>query len=220
MDVLRATHESALVSSQTAALVSALIVGVIGIGNLLYSFLNGKWDRRDRGSESKADREQALDLARAEREHQLELVTREGEHRLRVLREERLFDQRRDAYLDSMKALTEMQEWIASTYPILSFAGQEQRPKWSSSPDGSHLGSRVALYGSPEVLEAIETYRRGTIEFAGIASEIDAYIAQRAPHQETDARMRLQALRENLAAQFRNIAALKRDELRQPPPAG
>jgi hypothetical protein len=58
-----------------------------------------------------------------------------------------------------------------------------------------------------------------TGEFHGIASEIDAYKAQRAP-EETDARIRLQGQRDNMADQLRRVAELMRDELRKPETTG
>jgi DNA-binding CsgD family transcriptional regulator len=58
--------DSASSAQVTAALISSVVVGLIGVTTLGVTFLNGRWDRRDRADESSADRTQALTLAREE----------------------------------------------------------------------------------------------------------------------------------------------------------
>jgi hypothetical protein len=222
--VLTASDNGASSAQVTAAIIGAIALAAVGIGNLIYSFFNGKWDRRDRAAESKADREQAitqahadreqaLTQAREEREHQLDLMRREGWHRLQVVREERMFDQRRDTYLETMQVLEHMQAWVADTYPVISYAGHDPRPPFDSGGD-SDIGPRLVVMGSSSVWEATSEYRRMFREFAATASELDAYISQRAP--EIEARLRLQEIREQLGRQQLAVAELMRAELRHP----
>lgn len=203
-----------LVSGNTAALVSAIVVGVIGAANLAYSFLNGKWDRRDRNAEAVADRATQLQLAREEREHQLHLAGTEHDRRLQVLREERLFDQRRDAYLDVLKLFADLAEWASATYPLIGRAGQDQRPPFPPVDEKiDYPLARLSLFGEPRVYEAASEFRTAFFAVAATAEEIDAYINQHAHDQATQARMRIVKERETMSQKLLALAEAMRDAL-------
>ncbi|MGZ4367146.1 MAG: hypothetical protein ACXVY7_16425, partial [Gaiellaceae bacterium] len=97
--------------------------------------------------------------------------------------------------------------------PLLSRAGRDQRPPFPPQEKLDYPLARLALFGEPRVYEAAGEFRTAFYAVAATADEIDAYIAQRAHDQETQARMRIVEERRTMSEKLLALAEAMRDEL-------
>lgn len=123
------------------------VIAVIAIFATIAVAAIGLFDRR-------ADRRQTLELSREARDHERALA-----------RESRLQDRRAQTYEEMLLVAYRAQDVIDETMPVLRLSSAPPPPEPPSIEEQRVMLAKVAVYGSPEVLNRLRAFSSATREF-------------------------------------------------------
>jgi hypothetical protein len=192
------------------ALASVVSSGAVGVATVTASFFNARAERKTRGDEGQASRR-----------HE-----RETAHRAR------LFERQAQTYVDLMTYLGRVLERIEETHPLITYGPVDQRQRQEEEPEDRgvltteqqeeaaqllrDLEARISAYGSREVAEQVEAFIRQMRIFYLDAGTWYIMNQQASGQHLTDARLRMDASRQQTRDTYAAIRELVRTELAAP----
>lgn len=133
-------------------------------------------------------------------------------HTRRLAAEERLFEARREVYVDLLYAIARNGVWVDRTHPLITFGETEPAPQPPDLEEGLRLHARSAAFASEAVLAALEASLKAMREFAFAAAHLDRAIAGRTEETADDLK-NLHELRESVRDKQKRLEDLVRADL-------
>jgi hypothetical protein len=152
-------------------------------------------------------------LAKIRSGQEVELAEKQHEHERELARGDRLYARRAPVYESMMKIVQPTMEHVERRNPIWSSTSDPPLPPEPSIEDQRAVQIELRTHGSKEVGDAFHDFVQKVHRFQIEASNFESIERRGQGQQVTDARMQMDAARDEARAAADNLARLISDEL-------
>jgi hypothetical protein len=197
-------------ATEIVAIVGAISTPAIAIAGYIFN------ERRSRD-----DRAATRELAEDSHAHERQLAEGERDHAERLRRNERLYDARRDTYLDLLRQFLLEVQIVQRTEDLV---GLREPPDPPTEEEWRDLRARVGAFGSAEVVHAVEEFDSQVRTFHNAVNVYRGMLWQNVgdeqpipkgigPHTPMDEYREMERQRTLAVKGYEEVATLIREEL-------
>jgi hypothetical protein len=188
------------------------VLAIIGAVSTPAVAFAGYWFNQRRAAQ---DRKANRELLQDTQQHERELAEGSHSHDRNLRQGERAYADRSTTYRQVIQWAFRTIQQVQLSEPILRTSDMPEPPENLSEEEWRTMMIEVRLFGSADVLQAMETFRESVSSFSGHLMVLRTYRDQGgAPGEQTSGAWReLQSAREEAATSFDHLSASIRDEL-------
>jgi hypothetical protein len=186
-------------ATETVAIVGAISTPAVALAGYVFS----EW--RSRG-----DRAATRQLAAETHLHERELAEGGRKHEESLRRNERLYNARRDTYLDVLRQFLVEVQIVQRTENPMSL---REAPEMPPENEWRDLRARVGAFGTEEVGKAVEAFDTKVRKFHGAVNVYRGMSEQLAPDPAVEEFRRMEEARAEAVAAYDVVQTLVRDDL-------